>query len=159
MKTSIKTFIASTLTAVVLVSSALTTKANEEAPVEKNYQSVINSFMTSYTRNDASLMKSTLSKDASYKYIRESKVINHSAQELLAFVKKNDGMVYQDCKTDYQVLSNGDAMIQAKINISNGLNASTQYITLENNGKGDWKITQIYQVYAPTVSKGALARK
>lgn len=156
MKTLVKTFIASALSAVVLVSSAFNASANE---VPANHNTVIASFMDSYKTNDYRKMKSLLSTDATYKYTRQAAVVSHTAKDLLKFVKQNDGVTYQNCHLKSQILSETDAVVLAKISVNGGLpNASEQYITLENNGKGEWKITQIYQVYSTPLTKGVLAQ-
>lgn len=157
MKTLVKTFIASAFSAVVLVSSAFNANANE-VPTN-NANKVINSFVDSYKNNNYRTMKNLLSENASYKYNRDANVVSHSAQELLKFVKQNDGVSYQDFTAKSHIVSQSDAMVMAKVTLNQGkINQSEQYITLENNGKGDWKITQIYQVYEQTATKGQLAK-
>jgi hypothetical protein len=160
MKTSIKTFIASALTAVVFLTSTAFAKAIDPIQTSENsVKTIINSYMDSYKTNNSKNLNSILSADAVYKYNRETKTVTHSAKELVRFIKKNDGVVFQGYSVDYQLLSQNNAVAIAKVEVNKGMgNASHQYVTLENDGNGDWKITQIYQVYGPTLTKGALVK-
>ena len=142
MKNFTEIFIASIF---VLAGSIVSIKASEKP---KKYQNIIDNFINSYKTNDYKTMKSLFAPEASFKFNRGSKIVVCSAEALLKLVKQNEGVVFQDFSANSQIISQSDAMIMVKIILyRRGINQIEQYITLENNDKNEWEITQLCNVY------------
>lgn len=141
-KIFIKFFIASIF---ALAGSIVSIKASEKP---KNYQNIINNFIDSYKTNDYKTMKSLFSSGASFKFNRGSKIVVCSCEDLLNLVKQNEGVVFQGFTANSQIISQNDAMIMVKIILyQKEANQIEQYITLENNDKTGWEITQVCNIY------------
>lgn len=160
MKTSIKTVIASTLTALVLVSATVTLKAAEIIKPAKSYQTVIGHFMDSYKNTNSKQLKEILDKNAVFLSSRNEQVIKSSSSDVLDFMRKNEGVKQQDCNLSYEIISETDAMVIVRVDVEYNLfeGVQQQFLTIENKGNGDWKITQVYKVFAPAKQKDALAQ-
>lgn len=160
MKTSIKTLIAGALTALVLVSSTVTSKASEIIKPAKNYHSVIGHFMDSYKNTNSKQLKQLLDENAVFLSSRNEQVIKNSSNTVIDFMRKNEGVKQQDCDLSYEIISATDAMVIARVDVKYNLieGVQQQFLTIENKGNGDWKITQVYKVFAPEKQKDTLAK-
>lgn len=116
----------------------------------KNHQSVLNCFMQSYLNSDYKLLKDILSKDAVFTSNRIEEVIHHDADEVLSFMKKNNGVVQEHCKMRSTVLSQSDAIVIARVDVHYELFEGDQqnFVVIEKNKAGEWRITKVYKIFA-----------
>jgi ketosteroid isomerase-like protein len=139
---------------VMLLLSVMTTNSMLASPKPskptQSYQSVISHFMESYKNTDSKALASIISSDAIYTSNRNEQVIKHSAQDVIKFMKGNAGTVQQDCNLDFIVLSKTNSLVMARVDIKYKTTGNQQnYLIIEKNNSGEWKITNIYKFHLP----------
>ncbi|QNN41793.1 Cif family virulence factor [Pedobacter roseus] len=138
-----------------------TTITNYVLATEKptaSHKSVINYYMDSYMNSDYKKLKAVLSEDAVFTSNRDVRVIKHKASEVLSEMKKNEGVVQRDCNISSTIVSESDALVIARIDINYELfdGAQQNFVIIEKNKDGEWKISQVYKVF---ISSESEARK
>jgi len=119
-----------------------------EKPTE-SHKSVINYFMDSYINSDYKKLRAVLSDDAVYTSNRDVRVIKHKASDILNQLKKNDGVKQRDCSISSSIISETDALVIARVDINYELFDGNQqnFVVIEKDKEGEWKITQVYKLY------------
>ncbi|RDC56817.1 hypothetical protein DU508_06325 [Pedobacter chinensis] len=114
-----------------------------------SHKSVINYFMDSYINSDYKKLKAVLSDDAVYTSNRDVRVIKHKGSDILNQLKKNDGVKQRDCNISSSIISETDALVIARVDISYDLFDGNQqnFVVIEKDKEGEWKITQVYKLY------------
>lgn len=130
------------------ITIASTLKANDK-PGNTTYQSVVKAYMQSYLNNDYKKFKSLLSEDALFSFNRDVRAVKHDAAAIIAEMKKNGGAVQQSCEISSKVLTATDGMVMAEVNVNyKGFDGKHKnYLVLERDKNGDWKITNIYRFF------------
>ncbi|WP_461788932.1 Cif family virulence factor [Pedobacter sp.] len=125
-----------------------TLKANDK-PGANTYQSVVKAYMQSYLSNDYKKFKSLLSDDALFSFNRDVRVVKHDAAAIIAEMKKNGGTVQQSCEISSKVLTATEGLVMAEVNVNyKGFDGKHKnYLVLERDKNGDWKITNIYRLF------------
>lgn len=133
------------------------TLANEKP--EGSYQSVVKAFMHSYLNNDHKKLKTLLSEDAEYSFNRDVRVVKHSASAIINEMKRNEGVKQQGCNISSKIITATDALVMAQVDISYAAFDGKQknYLVLERNKEGEWKITNVYKLFVS--SKGETEEK
>lgn len=121
--------------------------ANEK-PI-KSYQNVVDAFMYSYLNNDYKKLKTLLSEDAIFSFNRDIHVVKHSASAILTEMKKNQGIKQQNCNINAKIVTATDALVMAQIDVSYDSIDDQQknYLVLERDKNGEWKITSVHKFY------------
>lgn len=119
-----------------------------DKPTE-SHTSVLNYFMDSYINSDYKKLKSVLSEDAVYTSNRDVRIIKHTATDVLNQMKKNEGVLQKDCNISSTVISETDALVIARVDINYELFGGNQqnFVVIEKNKQGEWKITQVYKMF------------
>ncbi|MBO9676544.1 MAG: nuclear transport factor 2 family protein [Sphingobacteriaceae bacterium] len=114
-----------------------------------SHKSVINYYMDSYINSDYKKLKAVLSEDAVFTSNRDVRVVKHKASEILNQLKKNEGVIQRDCNISSTVISETDALVIARVDINYELfdGAQQNFVVIEKNNDGDWKITNVYKVF------------
>lgn len=120
-----------------------------------SHKSVINYYMESYMNSDYKKLKAILSEDAVFTSNRDVRVIKHKASEVLSELKKNEGVIQRDCNISSTIVSETDALVIARIDINYELfdGAQQNFVIIEKNNNGDWKITNVYKVFLSNESE------
>ncbi|WP_293302142.1 nuclear transport factor 2 family protein [Pedobacter sp. UBA4863] len=128
---------------------ANTAFANRKPKNNSNYQEVVNGFMHSFLNNDSQELKRVLSEDAQYSFNRDVRVLKYSATAIINEMKKNEGVKQQGCRINSKIISTTDAIVMAQVNIAyeDIDNRQINYLVLEKDKNGDWKITNVYKFY------------
>lgn len=121
---------------------------DKEKPT-RSHQSVLSCFMESYLNTDYKLLKGVLSKDAMFTSNRADMILNHKAEDVLNFMKKNNGVVQGDCTIDSTILSQTDAIVIARVDVHYELFEGDQqnFVVIEKSKSGDWRITKVYKMF------------
>jgi hypothetical protein len=130
------------------ISIVNTLKATDQ-PSNNSYQSVVKAYMQSYLSNDYKTFKSLLSEDALFSFNRDVRAVKHDAAAIIAEMKKNGGTVQQSCEISSKVLTATDGLVMAEVNVNyKGFDGKHKnYLVLERDKNGNWKITNIYRLF------------
>lgn len=114
-----------------------------------SHTSVINHFMDSYINSDYKKLKAVLSEDAVFTSNRDVRVVKHSASDVLNQMKKNEGVKQGDCNISASIVSETEALVIARVDVNYELFDGNQqnYVVIEKNKGGEWKITQVYKMF------------
>lgn len=129
--------------------AAQTSATQAPAPTE-TYQTVISHYMDSYKWSDYKKLKAILADDAVFKSNRDVRVIKQTGDVVLGYMKRNGKYEQQDCSLSYEIISETSALVLAKVSIRYGGNDShvqENFLVIENQGKADWRITQVYKMF------------
>ncbi len=120
-----------------------------------SHKSVISYYMDSYMNSDYKKLKAVLSDDAVFTSNRDVRIIKHKASEVLSQLKKNDGVVQRDCNISSTIVSETEALVIARVDINYELfdGAQQNFVIIEKNKDGDWKITNVYKVFLSSESE------
>jgi hypothetical protein len=123
--------------------------AIEKEQLTKSHQSVLDCFMKSYLNTDYKLLKQVLSQDATFTTNRAETILNHKANEVLDFMKKNNGAVQGHCTIDSTILCKTDVLVIARVDVHYELFEGDQqnFVIMEKNKAKEWKITKVYKMY------------
>lgn len=141
----LKKLIATLILGIIVVTQTFATPKPTET-----YHQVISQYMESYKWSDYKKLRSVLADDAVFKSNRDVRVIKQSGRDMVDFLKKNGLAEQQDCELSHEIISETSAIVLAKVNIKyrgNYQHAQENFLVLENQGNGEWKITQIYKMY------------
>ncbi|MBB2146249.1 hypothetical protein GM921_12180 [Pedobacter sp. LMG 31464] len=140
----LKKAIATLILGITVVTQALaTTKPTE------TYQTVISHYMDSYKASDYKKLRAILAEDAVFKSNRDVRVVKQSGEAIIGFLKKKGLSEEQDCNLSYEIISKTNAIVIAKVSVKYELFNGDQdnFLVIENQGKDEWKITQVYKMY------------
>ncbi|TKC09121.1 hypothetical protein [Pedobacter frigoris] len=130
----------------VVLSMAFTTlSAKADRPINEinvKPNSVIEAFVKANLNGNASLFNIVLQDGAVIKINRKDKVIQHSKSEIIDFYKKS-GEIKLNCTTDFEILSTNDCTILARVDFKFPSFVQQNYISIEKDRKGAWKITNV----------------
>ena len=125
------------------ISSAM---AFDKTKPTKNYNSstaaLIEGYAEAKTNYDANILNALLAEDVVVKTGRQTGVLKHGKAELIRFYKKNAN-VQLNCTTSHELLSVCDRVVMARVDFQFPEFVQQNYITMEMNAKGEWKITQV----------------
>lgn len=136
-----------------ILSIAFTTASATEVKPSKKVNStkpshVINAFIEAQIKGDASLFKQVLADDIILKVNRPNSVNSLSKEDLLKYYKEN-GDTMLGCGSNYEVLSSSDASIMARVDFEFPTFVQQNFISLEKDASGAWKITQLNRFNNP----------
>lgn len=103
---------------------------------------VIDAFIEAQVKGDASLFKQILADDIILKVNRPNRINCHTKDALLNYYKQNPAVLL-NCAPDYEVLSSSDASIMARIDFKFPTFVQQNFVSLEKDSTGVWKITQL----------------
>lgn len=130
----------------VMLSMAVTVaSARPDYPsksVNAKASNVIEAFVNAHTHGDAALFNAILNGNAVIKLNRRDQIVTQTKSELVGFCKKS-GPVDLNCTADYEVLSSSDCVVMARIDFKFPEFVQQNYVTIEKDKKGLWKITNI----------------
>ncbi len=137
------------LAILILGMTIANTSLAKEKPIG-TYQNVVDAFMHSYLNNDYKKLKTLLSEDAMFSFNRDVRVVKHSASAVLAEMKKNQGIKQQNCNINAKIITATDALVMAQVDVSyTSVNDQQKnYLVLERDKDGEWKITNVYKFYS-----------
>lgn len=140
---------------ILLLGITITNYAMAAEKPTASHKSVINYYMDSYMNSDYKKLKAVLSEDAVFTSNRDVRVIKHKASEILSQLKKNEGVVQRDCNISSTIISETDALVIARVDINYELfdGAQQNFVVIEKNNDGDWKITNVYKVFLSNESE------
>ncbi|WP_316794387.1 hypothetical protein [Pedobacter frigoris] len=129
-----------------ILSMAFTTlSAKADRPVNEiniKPNSVIEAFIKANLNGNAALFDVVLKDGATIKVNRKDKVIEHSKSEILDFYKKS-GEIMLNCSSDFEILTTNDCTILARVDFKFPSFVQQNYISIERDRKGAWKITHV----------------
>lgn len=73
---------------------------------------------------------------------KQDELITHTKSDLITFYKRS-GLISLNCTSDYQVLSSNECVVLARVDFRFPGFVQQNYITIEKDKKGLWKISQI----------------
>ena len=84
-----------------------------------------------------------------FSFNRDVRVVKHDAAAIIAEMKKNGGTVQQSCEISSKVLTATEGLVMAEVNVNyKGFDGKHKnYLVLERDKNGDWKITNIYRLF------------
>jgi hypothetical protein len=110
--------------------------------VNAKASNVIEAFVDAHTHADAALFNAILNSNAVVKLNRQDQVVEHTKSELVSFCRKS-GLIDLNCSADYEVLSSSECVVMARVDFKFPEFIQQNYVTIEKDKKGLWKITQI----------------
>jgi len=137
---------------------ALTTAAfakNRPAPTLKN---VISEFADSHVNTDAAKLAKILSNNAVLKFTKGNEVLSQSQISIMKIMKQNEG-IKQNCSATFDIIASSSVMAMAKVNFIYEDFVIENFLTLELNHDGHWKITQINKFFREVESGNVLTRR
>jgi len=152
-KMKLKSILLCTVLCAVLTSTAFA--KNRPAPNVKN---VINEFAESHLNTDATKLGRILSSEAVMKYSKGDEVLSQSQISIMKIMKQNEG-IKQNCSTTIDVIASSSAMVMAKVNFVYEDFVIENFLTLELDKSGNWKITRINKFFTNTESRDVLTRR
>lgn len=138
--------------------AALTTTAFAKNRPAPNVKNVINEFAESHVNTDAAKLVRILSNDAVLKFTKGEEVLSQSQISIMKIMKLNEG-IKQNCSTTIDVIASSSAMAMAKVNFIYEDFVIENYLTLELDKSGNWKITRINKFFTDTESGNVLTRR
>jgi hypothetical protein len=129
---------------IIILLSALTTKSIASPPAAGSL-TVIKNYINSYIHNDCKLMKSILAYDAKLELSRNETLLVQSRQSIIDLMKEC-GKMNLNCDSKYEVLSNGTALVVAKVDFDFPNAIQHTYLVIEENEDKEWKITEICKI-------------
>lgn len=138
------------LYAVMLSIATTVANARPDYPsksVNAKASNVIEAFIEAHTNADAALFNAILNNDAVLKLSRQEQIVTHTKSELVSFYKKS-GPITLNCSSDYKVLSSCQCRVMARIDFKFPQFVQQNYVTIEKDKKGQWKITHINRFYS-----------
>lgn len=135
--------------AILLLGMTIATVSPANEKPTSSYQKVVDDFMHSYLNNDHKKLKTLLSEDAEFSSNRDVRVIKHSATAIINEMKKNGGVHQQDCNVSAKIITATDAMVMAQVDVKYETfdNRQKNYLILEKDKNGEWKITNVYKFF------------
>lgn len=133
------------LYAVMLSVATTVANAKPDYPsksVNAKASNVIEAFMDAHTHADAALLNVILNSNAVLKLNRQEEIVTHTKSELVGFYKRS-GLIDLNCSSDYEVLSSSECVVMARIDFKFPEFVQQNYLIIEKDKKGLWKITQI----------------
>ena len=138
--------------------AALTTETFAKNRPVPNVKNVINEFAESHINADAAKLAKILSNDTVLKFSRGDEVLSQSLISIMKTMKQNEG-TKQNCSTTIDVIASSSAMAMAKVNFIYEDFVIENYLTLELDKSGNWKITRINKFFTETESANVLTRR
>ncbi len=127
-----------------------TATASGKTNPNKNYNvssaSLIEGYTQAKTTYDANLLSALLHEDVVMRTGRQNQVLKHGKSELIRFYKQNPN-VKLNCVTSCEMLSVCYNVVMARVDLQFPNFVQQNYLTMERNNKGEWKITQINMFY------------
>lgn len=140
-----------TVLCAVLTSTAFA--KNHPAPKVEN---VINDFAESHVNTDASKLRRILSSDAVQKFSKGDEVLSQSQYSIMEIMKQNEG-IKQNCTTSTDIIASSSAMVMAKVNFVYEDFVIENFLTLELDESGNWKITRINKFFLESETRNILS--
>lgn len=103
---------------------------------------VIDAFIEAQVKGDASLFQQILADDMVMKVNRPTSINSHTKEDLLTYYKKNPSTL-MNCRSNYEILSRSEASIMARIDFKFPTFVQQNFVSLEKDSTGSWKITQL----------------
>jgi hypothetical protein len=138
--------------------AVLTTTAFAKNRPAPNVKNVINEFAESHVNTDAAKLGRILSSDAVLKFSKGDEVLAQSQISIMKIMKQNEG-IKQNCSTTIDVIASDSALAMAKVNFVYEDFIIENYLTLELDKSGNWKITRINKFFTEITSKNVLSRR
>ena len=107
---------------------------------------VIEQFISCHVNADAKILKEILRDDAVFKIPRQNKVINQTKNELGSQMRQEKGVV-QNCSSSYQILTRTSSLVIARVDFNYPQFLVSNFLTIENDGSDNWKITAVAKNY------------
>jgi len=123
-----------------------------------NVKNVIIDFAESHVNTDAAKLSKILSSDAVMKFTKGEEVLSQSQVSIMKIMKQNEG-TRQNCSATFDIIASSSAMTMAKVNFVYEDFVIENFLTLELDKNGKWKITLINKFFTETVSKDVLTRR
>ncbi|WP_129717009.1 hypothetical protein [Pedobacter sp. SYP-B3415] len=120
------------------------------AKPKNDVKMVITAFVESYLKHgDYKKLSQVLGHDVTFKSNRDTRVVVQQGTSVIDFMRKNAGMIQRDCSVGYEIVSKTSAIVVARVDIKYELceGAQQNYLIIENDGTGDWKLTQVYKLF------------
>lgn len=135
--------------AILLLGMTVATVSRANEKPTSSYQKVVDDFMQSYLSNDHKKLRTLLSEDAVFSSNRDVRVVKHSASAIISEMKKNEGIHQQDCNISAKIITATDAMVMAQVDVKYEAfdNRQKNYLVLEKDKNGEWKITNVYKFF------------
>ena len=122
--------------------------ANEDRPlasVNARASSVLDAYIEAHINNDADLFNQILNDGATLKVNRQDQIVKHSKRELIKFYKKG-GKLLLNCEAEQEILSECGCIMIARVDFRYPAFVQQNYIQIEKDKDGSWKITQINRI-------------
>ncbi|QQL49829.1 nuclear transport factor 2 family protein [Mucilaginibacter ginkgonis] len=141
MKTLKIAFIALTLFTTSLTVGAAT---KEDVSPSGQYK-VINTYVDAITRGRLTGFDGVTDNSAKFKVLRNNQIQSFTKDDMISYLKENEGRE-QQCTIATEVVSSNDDVAVIKVEQKYAGLTRTNYVTLANNGK-EWKITDVYSIF------------
>lgn len=137
--------------------AVLTSTAFAKNLPASNVKNVISEFAESHVNTDAAKLGRILSSEAIMKFSKGDEVLSQSQISIMKIMKQNEG-IKQNCSTTIDVIASSSAMVMAKVNFIYEDFVIENFLTLELDKSGNWKITRINKFFNETESKDVLTK-
>lgn len=129
-----------------ILSIATTVAAAKDDHPVKNVNaravSVLDAFIEAHIHNDAALFNKILHEGALLKVNKQEEIVKHTKKELIRFYKKG-GELLLNCEASQEILSECDCIVMARVDFKFPEFVQQNYVQIEKDKDGNWKITQI----------------
>ncbi|TCD01147.1 hypothetical protein [Pedobacter psychroterrae] len=129
----------------ILSISATVALAKDDNPV-KNLNAravtVLDAYIEAHIHNNAALFNRILDDGAVLKVNKQDQIVQHHKKDLVRFYKKG-GELLLNCEASQEILSECDCIVMARVDFKFPEFVQQNYIQLEKDKEGNWKITQI----------------
>lgn len=102
-------------------------------------QSVIYAYMEAFKNGDAKIINEILHDDACIKMPRQSTILKHTKKQLVGFYKK-EKYNQMNCETNFEILSNCDAVVVAIVDFKFANFTQRNFVTIEKMSNDEWRV-------------------
>jgi hypothetical protein len=92
------------------------------------------------------------------KFSKGDEVLSQNQISIMKLMKQNEG-IKQNCSTTIDVIASSSAMTLAKVNFVYEDFVIENFLTLELDRNGNWKITSINKFFTEAESRNVLTRR
>ena len=126
----------------IVTTAAMATVDKPTAKVNARASSVLEAYVEAHINNDGALFDQILKESALLKVNRQDQIVQHSKKELVKFYKKG-GKLLLNCTGSLEILSECGCIVMARVDFKYPEFVQHNYIQIEKDKMGDWRITQI----------------
>lgn len=109
-------------------------------------QNTLNTYISALTSGSVAEVANLFDSNVKFNISGSKKEFSFGKKEMLAFMKKNEGVVQQDCSTSFEWVDSQSNVAVAKVTQKYPSFSRVNYVTLVESADG-WKITHVQSMF------------